>query len=100
MKEERHSDVIIALVGNKIDLSSARQVTKEDGQRFALKEDVQFIETSAKAGFNIKALFRQIAQTLPEDKDDSSEKSNFIDITLKTVEPDARVDQDMGTCGC
>eukprot|EP00938_MAST-03A_sp_MAST-3A-sp1_P002368 g2368.t1 len=100
VKEERHSDVIIALVGNKIDLSGARQVTKEDGQRFALKEDVQFIETSAKAGFNIKALFRQIAQTLPEDKDDSSEKSNFIDITLKTVEPDSRVDQDMGTCGC
>ena len=65
VKEERRSDVIIALVGNKIDLSGARQVTKEDGQRFALKEDVQFIETSAKAGFNIKALFRQIAQTLP-----------------------------------
>lgn len=103
VKEERGgSDVIIALVGNKIDLSVGRQVTKEEGQRTAVKEDVQFIETSAKAGFNIKALFRQIAQTLPTAKRDvDDDDGNFIDITLKSVTTGGQGnEQDVAACGC
>lgn len=103
VKEERGKDVIIAVVGNKIDLSGRRQVTQEEGQRFALKENVQFIETSAKAGFNIKALFRQIAQTLPTEKEDfgAEVESNFIDITLRSVDKGVAPREDeLSGCGC
>lgn len=42
------------LVGNKTDLSDKRQVTSEDGERKAKELNVMFIETSAKAGYNVK----------------------------------------------
>jgi Ras-related protein Rab-6A len=57
--------VIIILVGNKTDLSEKRQVSVEEGEDKANKEGIMFIESSAKAGFNIKALFRKLATALP-----------------------------------
>jgi hypothetical protein len=53
------------LVGNKTDLSEKRQVSVEEGEDKANKEGIMFIESSAKAGFNIKALFRKLATALP-----------------------------------
>ena len=46
------------LVGNKTDLSDKRQVSTEEGERKAKELNVMFIETSAKAGYNVKQLFR------------------------------------------
>jgi len=65
VRTERGSDVIIMLVGNKTDLADKRKVTIEEGEGSAKKHDVMFIETSAKAGLNIKALFRKVASALP-----------------------------------
>ena len=87
VRAERGNDVIIVLVGNKTDLSDKRSVTNvllhfsdlsifnqrqqyrqvstEEGERKAKEFNVMFIETSAKAGYNVKALFRKIAQALP-----------------------------------
>lgn len=42
------------LVGNKTDLSDKRQVSTEEGERKAKELNVMFIETSAKAGYNVK----------------------------------------------
>ncbi|KAH9628401.1 hypothetical protein HF086_015931 [Spodoptera exigua] len=53
------------LVGNKTDLSDKRQVSTEDGDRKAKELNVMFIETSAKAGYNVKQLFRRVAAALP-----------------------------------
>lgn len=65
VRTERGSDVIIMLVGNKTDLVERREVSVEEGDARAREAGVMFIETSAKAGFNIKALFRKIAAALP-----------------------------------
>lgn len=54
VRTERGSDVIIMLVGNKTDLSDKRQVSTEEGERKAKELNVMFIETSAKAGYNVK----------------------------------------------
>lgn len=53
------------LVGNKTDLADKRQVSIEEGEAQSKEHDIMFIETSAKAGFNIKALFRKVASALP-----------------------------------
>ena len=45
---------MIILVGNKIDLAEKRQVGTEEGQSLAKDLGVMFIESSAKAGVNIK----------------------------------------------
>lgn len=70
VRAERGSDVIIVLVGNKTDLNDKRQVTTEEAEKRAQDFNVMFIETSAKAGHNVKTLFKKIAQALPGmDKD-------------------------------
>ena len=46
--------VRVPLVGNKTDLADKRQVSTDDGERKAKELNVMFIETSAKAGYNVK----------------------------------------------
>ena len=65
VREERGDDVVIMLVGNKMDLSDHRQVTRTEGEEKSNKMGVMFMETSAKSGDNIKALFRKVATNLP-----------------------------------
>lgn len=79
VRNERGKDVIIALVGNKADLDDKRQVRYDEGEKLANDNDIIFIETSAKNGYNIKSIFRKLASTLPtlESKlDNSSTKSS------------------------
>ncbi|KAI8853493.1 ras family-domain-containing protein [Chytridium lagenaria] len=84
VRAERGSDVIIVLVGNKTDLSDKRQVSTEEGEKRAKEFNVMFIETSAKAGYNVKALFRKIAQALPGMDNPSSDSNGqqLIDVKL------------------
>ena len=65
VRAERGTDVIIMLVGNKTDLSDKREVSTEEGEKKANEMGVMFIETSAKAGYNVKQLFRRVAAALP-----------------------------------
>ncbi|ORY97992.1 ras-related protein rab-like protein-6A [Syncephalastrum racemosum] len=65
VRAERGDQVIIVLVGNKTDLNEKREVTPDEGEKRAKELNVMFIETSAKAGHNVKTLFRKIAQNLP-----------------------------------
>ncbi|KAL6077958.1 Ras-related protein Rab-6B [Balamuthia mandrillaris] len=65
VRAERGNDVIVMLVGNKTDLADKRSVSVEEGEQRAKEYGAMFIESSAKAGFNVKALFRQVAAALP-----------------------------------
>jgi GTPase SAR1 family protein len=65
VRGERGNDVIIVLVGNKTDLNDKREVTTAQGEEEAKKNNLMFIETSAKVGHNVKTLFKRIAQALP-----------------------------------
>lgn len=63
--------MLIYVVGNKIDNADARQVGTDEGQALAKELEVMFIETSAKAGINVKQLFNEMAMNLPGVKDSS-----------------------------
>ena len=83
VRNERGNDVIIVLVGNKTDQSERRQVSVEEGEDKSTKEGIMFIESSAKAGFNIKALFRRLATALPGmESAQPQPANNLIDIKL------------------
>lgn len=43
----------IMLIGNKVDLEAERAVTTEEGEAFAQKNGILFMETSAKTAFNV-----------------------------------------------
>ncbi|XP_016125014.1 ras-related protein Rab-6A isoform X2 [Sinocyclocheilus grahami] len=98
VRTERGSDVIIMLVGNKTDLADKRQVSIEEGERKAKELNVMFIETSAKAGYNVKQLFRRVAAALPgmESTQDKS-REDMIDIKLEKP-PEQPVSG--GGCSC
>ncbi|KAJ7319613.1 ras-related protein Rab-6A isoform X2 [Apteryx mantelli] len=98
VRTERGSDVIIMLVGNKTDLADKRQVSIEEGERKAKELNVMFIETSAKAGYNVKQLFRRVAAALPgmESTQDKS-REDMIDIKLEKP-PEQPVSE--GGCSC
>merc|ERR1711874_480472 len=86
VRTERGSDVIIMLVGNKTDLSDKRQVSTEEGERKAKELNVMFIETSAKAGYNVKQLFRRVAAALPGMESSESSggaKPDMTEVVLK-----------------
>mmetsp|Transcript_42618 Transcript_42618/g.166378 ORF Transcript_42618/g.166378 Transcript_42618/m.166378 type:complete len:215 (-) Transcript_42618:1524-2168(-) len=83
VRTERGSDVILVLVGNKTDQIDKRQVSTEEGEAKAKEFDIMFIETSAKAGFNVKALFRKIAAALPGMQNASvNRETDLIDVKL------------------
>ncbi len=78
LKLNNSPDTKIILVGNKLDLQDNRQITYEEGQKFA--EDygfVDFFETSAKTGENIKKMFIKIANILYEDHLKFSEDNSY-----------------------
>ncbi|XP_067889474.1 ras-related protein Rab-6A isoform X1 [Heterodontus francisci] len=98
VRTERGSDVIIMLVGNKTDLADKRQVAIEEGERKAKELNVMFIETSAKAGYNVKQLFRRVAAALPgmESTQDKS-REDMIDIKLEKAQEQPVSE---GGCSC
>jgi len=109
VRAERGSDVVICLVGNKTDLGNdKRQVSTEEGEDKASKDGLLFMECSAKAGYNVKSLFRKLATSLPGSTDAANGGaagpggagaggSNLIDIKLSQAP--ANLDEARG-CGC
>lgn len=90
VRAERGNDVIIVLVGNKTDLNDKREVTTQQGEDEAKKNNLMFVETSAKAGHNVKTLFKRIAQALPgmEGADAAAQASNqMIDVKTNAAQP-------------
>ncbi|XP_072285354.1 ras-related protein Rab-6A-like isoform X3 [Pyxicephalus adspersus] len=98
MRTERGSDVIIMLVGNKMDLPDKRQITTEEGEQRAKELSVMFVETSAKIGYNVKQLFRRVAAALPGmDSTPGKSKEEMIDIKLEKA-PEQPVTE--SSCSC
>jgi len=113
VRSERGTDVVIMLVANKTDMQEKRQVSAEEGEKKAKEHGVMFIETSAKAGHNVKSLFRKLAMALPgmegaqapgsaDANPKASAAANGVatsnTVTLTSQKPDAPDAQ--GGCSC
>jgi GTPase SAR1 family protein len=56
--------MVIMLCGNKSDLESRRAVTQEEGQAFAERHGLVFLETSAKTAANVEEAFVNSAKSI------------------------------------
>jgi len=66
LRQHAFDDIVIMLVGNKSDLKQAREVATDDAKKFAQKNNLLFIETSALDGENIKEAFYQTVSEIRE----------------------------------
>lgn len=84
LQRQASPGIVIALVGNKLDLTSdsapaeddedadgedsgdARKVSTEEAKAYAEEESLLFFETSAKSGHNVTEVFTAIANAIPE----------------------------------
>ncbi|XP_018654407.1 putative rab [Schistosoma mansoni] len=59
---QSNNNILIILVGNKLDEERNRMVSKKEGERLAKQTDALFWETSAKTGAHVDSMFHCIAE--------------------------------------
>ena len=66
IEKNASENVLKILIGNKNDLENERVISKEEGQDFANRYSMQFIETSAKMDTNVSEAFLTLAKLMNE----------------------------------
>nr|XP_020025002.1 ras-related protein Rab-26 isoform X2 [Castor canadensis] len=66
IQEYARHDVVLLLLGNKVDSAQERVVKREDGEKLAKEYGLPFMETSAKTGLNVDLAFTAIAKELKQ----------------------------------
>lgn len=68
LKRAASPNIVIALAGNKADLSNKRAVEFDDAQAYSEENGLLFMETSAKSSQNVNEIFLAIAKKLPKNE--------------------------------
>lgn len=84
LSKQANTNIVIALVGNKVDLASKRAVEFNEAKMYAEQNNLIFMETSAKTAVNVVEIFTAIATRLP--KNDKQSASDTIKAEKETQE--------------
>ena len=77
-KSQSPRNILLVLIGNKIDLEDKREVSFEEGEKFAKENNMMFLETSAKNGDNIENIFYNSAAII-----DKKIEEKFYDLNVE-----------------
>ncbi|KAG7325367.1 hypothetical protein KOW79_011683 [Hemibagrus wyckioides] len=68
LQKQASPNIVIALSGNKADLTNKRAVDFQEAQAYADDNGLLFMETSAKTAMNVNEIFMAIAKKLPKNE--------------------------------
>ena len=103
VKEHAEPDIVIMLVGNKLDICekqpSERKVSTERAMEFARENNLMFMETSAYADVNVRDVFEMLVQEIynVKSREDLIAKRNQGGKVLIHKDPSL---EDKKMCGC
>ncbi len=63
-RQNANANMVIMLIGNKLDLEHRRAVSFDEGKKFAEENDLIFLETSAKTARNVEEAFGSTAEKI------------------------------------
>ena len=66
------------LVGNNQELDNKRKVSYKEAKDLADSWGIEYIETSAKTGFNVKEVFEKLIQEIIADKKEKNKNKKCI----------------------
>jgi GTPase SAR1 family protein len=92
-------DVNIILIGNKSDLADDRTTTFNEAYNFATKNNVQYLEVSAKTGNNVSLLFESLTKIMvkkEQELEKKRKKKGKIDKTHVTTNKSVTLDNSIG----
>ena len=83
IREEASPNIVIYIVGNKIDMNEERKVKTEEGEKLAEEFGFPFSEASAKSGINVNEIFEDIVERIDKTyskkgTDDDGTKTNKL----------------------
>lgn len=72
LQRQASPNIVIALAGNKTDLTNKRAVETAEADNYATENGLLFMETSAKTAMNVSEIFMAIANKLPKGEQNSN----------------------------
>ena len=79
LQRQASANIVIALVGNKLDLANKRNVEYNEAKSYAEENNLLFMETSAKTAVNVNEVFTAIATRLPKNESElTSQKKDVV----------------------
>ena len=81
LERNTSKDIVIAFIGNKVDLAESRNVTYDEVKTYAEDNQLILMETSAKTALNVDNMFLSIAKKLPRKKVSTSSDIEHVKLS-------------------
>ena len=102
MRERNRDNLVVGIIGNKIDKEDSRMISTSDARTLAKNNNVFYVETSARTGHKVKALFTNaIQQYLKEvavPLQSAIDETTLTNVTLSVDAQDAPGSQKTACC--
>ena len=90
--ESKNIFLPLIIVGNKIDMEDAREINKEDAEKFVSDNNYKYFETSAKTGEGVDDAIRDLViQVLEKSEQFEEERNERKSIKINSEQPEDNV---------